>query len=322
MKKVLITGAAGFIGYHLSERLLAEGFQVTGLDNLNGYYSPRLKNDRLERLKNSPAFQFAQLDVADGPGIMRLFASGRFEVVIHLAAQAGVRHSIAHSEDYVTSNLQGFHHILEACRAFPVQHLLAASTSSVYGLNARIPSRETDNTDAPANFYAASKKANELMAYSYGAMFNIPVSMLRFFTVYGPWGRPDMALFIFADAIRKNKPVPVFNQGNMKRDWTYVSDVVESIFRLIPVLPEPFEIYNVGKGEPVELMDFIAYIATGMKKTYTPDYLPMQPGDLPLNFADCTKLQAATGYKPETTVQEGVSQFLNWYATYKNPDLI
>jgi UDP-glucuronate 4-epimerase len=331
--KILVTGAAGFIGMHTSERLLARGDEVVGLDNLNDYYDPGLKESRLARLTPHPAFRFVKLDVADRPGIERLFAAEKFERVIHLAAQAGVRYSIQNPHAYVDSNLVGFVNILEGCRHNQVQHLVYASSSSVYGGNTRMPFSEHDSVDHPVSLYAATKKANELMAHTYSHLYALPTTGLRFFTVYGPWGRPDMALFLFTKAILEGRPIDVFNHGRMKRDFTYVDDIVEGVLRTVDhvAAPDaafssdqpdpgrshaPFRVFNIGNHNPVELMAFIEAIETALGKKATKNFLPMQDGDVPATYADTGELNAWTGFAPATSVADGVGRFVAWYRAY------
>jgi UDP-glucuronate 4-epimerase len=331
--KILVTGAAGFIGMHTSERLLARGDEVVGLDNLNDYYDPRLKESRLARLTPHPAFRFVKLDVADRPGIERLFAEEKFERVIHLAAQAGVRYSIQNPHAYVDSNLVGFVNILEGCRHNQVQHLVYASSSSVYGGNTKMPFSEHDSVDHPVSLYAATKKANELMAHTYSHLYALPTTGLRFFTVYGPWGRPDMALFLFTKAILEGRPIDVFNHGKMRRDFTYVDDIVEGVIRTVDHVaasdpafssdaPDPgrshapFRVFNIGNHNPVELMAFIEAIEAALGKKAEKNFLPMQDGDVPATYADTGELNAWTGFAPATSVAEGVGRFVAWYRAY------
>lgn len=331
--KILVTGAAGFIGMHTSERLLARGDEVVGLDNLNDYYDPGLKESRLARLRPHPAFRFVKLDVADRPGVERLFAAEKFERVIHLAAQAGVRYSIQNPHAYVDSNLVGFVNILEGCRHHQVQHLVYASSSSVYGGNTKMPFSEHDSVDHPVSLYAATKKANELMAHTYSHLYALPTTGLRFFTVYGPWGRPDMALFLFTKAILEGRPIDVFNHGKMKRDFTYVDDIVEGVIRTVDhvAAPDPafssdqpdpgrshapFRVFNIGNHHPVELMAFIEAIESALGTKATKNFLPMQDGDVPATYADTRELNAWTGFAPATSVGDGVGRFVAWYRAY------
>jgi UDP-glucuronate 4-epimerase len=331
--KILVTGAAGFIGMHVSERLLARGDEVVGVDNLNDYYDPGLKENRLARLRPHPAFRFVKLDVADRGGIERLFATERFERVIHLAAQAGVRYSLQNPHAYVDSNLAGFVNILEGCRHNDVQHLVYASSSSVYGGNTSMPFSEHDSVDHPVSLYAATKKANELMAHAYSHLYALPTTGLRFFTVYGPWGRPDMALFLFTRAILEGRPIDVFNHGRMKRDFTYVDDIVEGVIRVVDRIaapdpafvsdhPDPgrshapFRVFNIGNHDPVELMAFIEAIEAALGTKAVRNFLPLQDGDVPATHADTSELQAWTGFAPATSVAEGVRRFVAWYRAY------
>ena len=331
--KVLVTGAAGFIGMHTTERLLARGDEVTGIDNLNDYYDPALKESRLERLRPYPRFHFEKLDVADRAGVERLFARGKFERVIHLAAQAGVRHSLKNPHAYIDSNLVGFTNILENCRHRKVKHLVYASSSSVYGGNTRLPFSEHDNVDHPASLYAATKKANELMAHAYSHLYGLPTTGLRFFTVYGPWGRPDMALFLFVRAILEGQPIEVFNHGRMQRDFTYIDDIVEGVVRTLDRVPgpdpdfdasrpdparsqAPYRVFNIGNHSPVELLDFIEAIEAGLGRQAIKNFLPIQPGDVPATHADTAELAAWTNFKPATSVRDGVNRFIAWYRAY------
>ena len=330
---VLVTGAAGFIGFHVCRRLLASGIKVTGLDNLNDYYDVSLKNDRLKILSQDKNFSFVKLDLADTEGMRELFEKGSFKQVVNLAAQAGVRYSLENPKAYIDSNISGFLNILEGCRHNQVEHLIYASSSSVYGLNTRMPFSIHDNVDHPVSLYAASKKANELMAHSYSHLYNMPVTGLRFFTVYGPWGRPDMALFLFTRAILAGEPIKVFNQGKMQRDFTYIDDIVEGIIRLIPNLPAsnrdwdgaspdpgsspaPYRLYNIGNHSPVQLLDFIAILENKLAKKAKKELLPMQPGDVPATYADVADLQSAVGFSPATPLAQGVGEFVKWYRDY------
>ncbi len=330
---VLVTGGAGFIGYSLSKRLLALGHKVVAIDNLNDYYDVNLKKDRLAGLENWDGFRFRLLDLADRKGIDALFGSESFDCVVNLAAQAGVRYSIKNPASYVDSNLVGFGNILEGCRHGRVKHLVYASSSSVYGLNTQMPFAVRHNVDHPISLYAASKKANELMAHTYSYLYNLPTTGLRFFTVYGPWGRPDMALFLFTDAIVNNRPIKVFNQGNMQRDFTYIDDIVEGVIRVMDKTPEPdpdwssdnpnpsssrvpYKLYNIGNNQPVSLMAFIQAIETALGKEAIKEYLPLQPGDVPATYADVSDLMADTGFKPATSLEAGVRNFVDWYKDY------
>ena len=330
---VLVTGAAGFIGFHYSKRLLDAGYRVVGLDNLNPYYDVRLKHDRLAILKDYDQFEFASLDLADQDGMAALFAGHDFSRVVNLAAQAGVRYSLENPRSYVDSNLVGFLNILEGCRHHKIEHLIYASSSSVYGLNTLMPFSVHHNVDHPVSLYAASKKANELMAHSYSHLYGLPTTGLRFFTVYGPWGRPDMALFLFTRAILAGEPIKVFNYGKMQRDFTYVDDIVEGVFRLLDHLPEPnpdwrgddpdpgtspapYRIYNIGNNNPVKLMDFIEAIETALGRKAQREMLPLQPGDVPATYADVDALQQAVGFRPSTPLKTGVERFITWYREY------
>ncbi len=329
----LVTGAAGFIGMHTSLRLLARGDIVIGLDNLNDYYDVTLKQARLAQLQPHAKFSFHKLDVADRDGMAALFATEKPQRVIHLAAQAGVRYSITNPHAYVDSNLQGFINILEGCRHNAVQHLVYASSSSVYGGNTVMPFSEHHNVDHPISLYAATKKANELMAHTYSHLFGLPTTGLRFFTVYGPWGRPDMALFLFTKAILSGQPVDVFNNGNMVRDFTYIDDIVEGVIRVAnkPATPNPaldagnfdaatssapYRVFNIGNNQPTPLMDYITALEGALGQTAQKNYLPMQPGDVPVTSANTDELEAWVGFKPNTPVIEGVSRFADWYRSF------
>ncbi|MGK7906846.1 MAG: NAD-dependent epimerase [Synechococcus sp.] len=335
--KVLITGAAGFIGYHLSHRLLTDGHQVLGIDNLNAYYDLSLKQARLDELTRFSSFQFQRLDLSDRPGVEALFQAHSFDVVVNLAAQAGVRYSLENPAAYVDSNFVGFANILEGCRQGTVSHLVFASSSSVYGGNTKIPFSTSDSVDRPVSLYAASKKANELMAHSYSHLYGIPVTGLRFFTVYGPWGRPDMAYFKFVKAIEAGEAIDVYNYGKMKRDFTYIDDVVEGIVRVMQRLPPPtpvlagglptrarYKIYNIGNNQPVELGDFIAAIERALGKTAHKNMMPVQPGDVLATYADVNDLMADVGFRPATPLQAGIDRFVKWYRSYygnRNPQI-
>jgi len=327
--KVLVTGAAGFIGMHVAQRLLARGDTVVGIDNLNDYYDVNLKLARLKQLEKA-GFSFHKIDVADTDAINALFAAERFDRVVHLAAQAGVRYSLVNPHAYVRSNITGFLNVLEACRHHPVAHLVYASSSSVYGGNTRLPFTESDNVDHPVSLYAASKKANELMAHNYSHLFGVPTTGLRFFTVYGPWGRPDMALFLFTRAILDGKPVDVFNHGRMQRDFTYIDDIVEGVVRVMDRAPEPnpvfdtahpdparswapYQVLNIGNHGPAGLLDYLDALEEALGRKATRNYLPMQPGDVPATFADTTLLTEWTGHKPGTPIRLGIQRFVDWY---------
>ena len=331
--KVLVTGAAGFIGMHVSQLLLARGDSVVGLDNLNDYYDPRLKHDRLARLTPHAAFRFVKLDVADRDGMQALFATEHFDRVVHLAAQAGVRYSLVNPQAYVDSNVVGFTNVLEGCRHNAVQHLAYASSSSVYGSNTQMPFSESHNIDHPVSMYAATKKANELMAHTYSHLFGLPTTGLRFFTVYGPWGRPDMALFLFTKAMLEGRAIDVFNHGRMIRDFTYVDDIAEGVVRVLDrtatadphfdaARPNParsnapYRVFNIGNSAPVQLMEFIEAIESALGVTAQKNLLPMQDGDVPATFADVSALADWTGFSPATPVREGVGRFVGWYRDY------
>jgi len=331
--KVLVTGAAGFIGMHVSQILLARGDEVVGLDNLNDYYDPQLKRDRLARLTPLAGFRFVEMDVADRAGMPALFAAERFDRVVHLAAQAGVRYSLQNPHAYVDSNIVGFMNILEGCRHAGVQHLVYASSSSVYGGNTLMPFSEHHSVDHPVSLYAASKKANELMAHTYSHLFRLPTTGLRFFTVYGPWGRPDMALFLFTKAILEGRPIDVFNHGKMVRDFTYIDDIAEGVVRVLdrPATPEPgydsnssdpahsnapYRVFNIGNHQPIELMSFIEAIEAAVGREAVKNFLPLQAGDVPATHADVEELAAWTGFRPATPVDEGVRRFVDWYRKY------
>jgi UDP-glucuronate 4-epimerase len=330
---VLITGAAGFIGYHLSRRLLTDGCRVTGIDNLNDYYDVTLKQDRLARLTRNPGFAFRRCDLADRPAMARLFAEERFDVVVNLAAQAGVRYSLENPHAYVDANLVGFVNILEGCRHHGVRHLVFASSSSVYGANTRMPFSVHHNVDHPVSLYAATKKAGELMAHSYSHLYGLPCTGLRFFTVYGPWGRPDMALFLFTRAILNGTPIQVFNHGRMQRDFTYIDDIVEGVTRVLGRVPAgddrwdgdvpdpgssyaPYRIYNIGNNQPVALLDFIAAIEKALGRTAVKEMRPMQAGDVTATYADIDDLTRDVGFRPSTPIEEGIRRFVNWYRGY------
>lgn len=331
--KVLVTGAAGFIGMHASLRLLERGDEVVGLDNLNDYYDPTLKEARLARLTPHAGFRFVKMDVADRAGMERLFAEEKFDRVIHLAAQAGVRYSLQNPHAYIDSNVVGFMNILEGCRHSKVQHLVYASSSSVYGGNTRMPFSEADSVDHPVSIYAATKKANELMAHTYSHLYGLPTTGLRFFTVYGPWGRPDMALFLFTKAILEGRPIDVFNHGRMKRDFTFVDDIVEGVIRTLDHTAEPdpafdsdnphpgrgkapFRVFNIGNNDPVELMAFVEAIEEALGTTAQKNFMPLQDGDVPATYADTDALNEWTGFAPATSVKDGVGRFVAWYRDY------
>jgi len=336
--KVLVTGAAGFIGFHTAQRLMARGDEVVGYDVVDAYYDPILKERRLELLQKAGrqqggSFDLVRADLIDHAAVQATFATHRFDRVIHLAAQAGVRHSLTHPHDYVASNVTGFLNIIEACRYAGTPHLTYASTSSVYGANTKMPFSEGDGVDHPLQFYAATKRANELMAHAYSHLFRLPTTGLRFFTVYGPWGRPDMALFLFTKAILAGEPIRVFNNGNHTRDFTYVDDIVEGVIRASDAIAKPdldwdasapdpassnapFRIYNIGNSEPVQLLTYIGAIEQAVSKKAKMELLPLQPGDVPDTHADVSRLETAVGYRPSTPVVEGVAKFVEWYRSY------
>lgn len=321
MNKYLITGAAGFIGMHTAKRLLDQGEQVVGLDNLDDYYDPALKDYRVAQLTPYSNFRFVKMDLANREGMAELFKTERFTHVIHLAAQAGVRYSLENPFAYVDSNLVGTMTILEGCRHNPVEHLLYASSSSVYGMNAKTPFSETDQVDNPVSLYAATKKSNELMAHSYSKLYKIPTTGLRFFTVYGPAGRPDMAPWLFTEAILKGEPIKVFNHGKMMRDFTYIDDIVEGIVRIHQLPPEdeiPYSLFNIGNNQPIQLSRFIQAIETACGKTAEKNMLPMQPGDVERTFADTRRLEERVGYKPEMEIEEGIERFVEWYKNWQS----
>lgn len=318
--KYLITGAAGFIGSYVAKVLLEQGHEVVGLDNLNDYYEPALKDYRLAQLSPFDNFRFVQLDLADREAMAELFAAEKFQRVIHLAAQAGVRYSIENPFAYVDSNLVGMMCILEGCRHNAVEHLVYASSSSVYGMNDKVPFSETDQVDNPVSLYAATKKSNELMAHSYSKLYDIPTTGLRFFTVYGPAGRPDMAPWLFTEAIIKGEPIKVFNHGKMMRDFTYIDDIVEGVIRIQDVIPTaeiPYSLFNIGNNEPIELARFIKAIETACGRETEKIMLPMQPGDVERTYADTQRLEEIVGYKPATEIEQGIQQFVNWYKSYR-----
>lgn len=333
MTKILVTGAAGFIGFHLAQRLLAQGAEVVGIDNLNDYYDVRLKLDRLAQLENAPGFRFVRMELADRAGMAELFRQECFERVAHLGAQAGVRYSLVNPHAYIESNVAGFLNVLEGCRSTGVGHLVYASSSSVYGANTRMPFSVQHNVDHPVSLYAATKKSNELMAHTYSSLFKIPSTGLRFFTVYGPWGRPDMAMFLFTKAILEGKPIDVFNDGKMKRDFTYVDDIVEGVVRVLDHIPQPdpswngenprpgasfapYRIYNIGNNNPVELLHFIEVLEKELGRSAVKNLLPIQPGDVPATYADVDDLMAEVGFRPDTSIEEGIHRFVQWYRAY------
>jgi UDP-glucuronate 4-epimerase len=332
---ILVTGSAGFIGYHLARRLLEDGHSVVGLDNLTPYYSVQLKKDRLEQLNDFSDFAFACSSLEDRNELDALFAAHNFDCVVNLAAQAGVRYSLTNPQAYIDTNLVGFGNILECCRHTGVKHLLFASSSSVYGLNTSMPFSVHDNVDHPISLYAASKKANELMAHTYSYLYGLPCTGLRFFTVYGPWGRPDMALFLFTEAILAGRPIQVFNHGEMERDFTYIDDIVEGVVRVLhrPPAPNPdwsgqtpdpssslapYRLYNIGNNNSVQLMDFIHALEKCLGRTARKEYLPLQPGDVPKTYADVQDLIQDVGFQPNTPIQKGIEEFVSWYRWYYN----
>ena len=333
MKKILVTGAAGFIGAHLSRKLMAAGAEVYGLDNLNDYYDVQLKRDRLAVLAAGDRFTHLPLELADRPAMAALFAEHRFDAVVNLAAQAGVRYSLENPHSYVDTNLVGFVNLLEGCRHSRVKHFVYASSSSVYGANTRMPFSVHDNVDHPVSLYAASKKANELMAHTYSHLFGLPTTGLRFFTVYGPWGRPDMALFLFTKAILAGKPIDVFNKGNMERDFTYIDDIVEGVFRVIHKVPEanpawrsdapdpatsycPYRVYNIGNNNKEKLLRYIEVLEQHLGRKAEMNLLPMQPGDVPATYANVDDLVSDFDYKPATSLEYGIGRFVEWYKDY------
>ena len=332
---ILITGAAGFIGFHLARRLLSDGLNIIGVDNLNDYYDVKLKHDRLDRLKRFDNFTFVKDDLSDKGGLENIFKGHPIEAVVNLAAQAGVRYSLQNPQAYVNSNLVGFVNILECCRHYDIQHLIFASSSSVYGANTKMPFSVHDNVDHPVSLYAATKKANELMAHAYSHLFDLPCTGLRFFTVYGPWGRPDMALFLFTKAILEDKPIKIFNHGKMQRDFTFIDDIIEGVVRIVGNVPRPnpewngnapdpgtsykrYRIYNIGNNNPVQLSDFIEQIEKAIGKKANKDYMDIQPGDVPATFADIDDLIHDTGFRPSTSLENGIGKFMDWYKNYYN----
>lgn len=333
MKTALVTGAAGFIGFHACRRLLQEGYRVVGLDNFSDYYDPQLKHARLHEIQNHPGFTFYQADLADRNAISDIFKTIMPSQVINLAAQAGVRYSIKNPYPYIESNIVGFVNVLEGCRQHKVEHLVFASSSSVYGANTKMPFSTRDNVDHPVSLYAATKKANELMAHSYSHLYRIPCTGLRFFTVYGPWGRPDMAYFSFARAILEGKTIDVFNNGNMQRDFTYIDDIVDGVFKVLQVMPQPdpnwdstqpnpasssapYRLYNIGNRSPVKLMRMIEILEAELGREAVKNYLPMQAGDVLATYADIDDLTSAVGFRPKTTIEDGISRFVKWYRGY------
>ncbi len=325
MANLLVTGAAGFIGFHLCQRLLNRGDTVIGIDNINDYYDVSLKHARLDQLNGREGFTFKKIDLADREGMNQLFAEGNFERVAHLAAQAGVRYSLKNPYAYLESNLVGFLNILEGCRHSQIQHLVYASSSSVYGAYKKIPFSVEDNVNYPVSLYAATKKSNELIAHSYSHLYNIPSTGLRFFTVYGPWGRPDMAMFIFTKAILEDKPIDVFNFGKMQRDFTYIDDIVEGVIRTLDRIPQPgenpqttapYKVYNIGNNQPVELLHLIEVLEAALGKPAIKNFMLIQPGDVPMSYADVDALIQDVNFKPNTSIEVGVQRFVDWYRSY------
>ncbi len=333
MKKILITGGAGFIGAHLAKKIIASGAEVVALDNINDYYDPQLKLDRMAQLAGGPNFTHVNLDLADREGVAALFTEQRFDAVVNLAAQAGVRYSLINPHSYVDTNLVGFVNLLEGCRHSGVKHLVYASSSSVYGANTKMPFSVHDNVDHPVSLYAASKKANELMAHTYSHLFGLPTTGLRFFTVYGPWGRPDMALFLFTRAILEGRPIDVFNNGNMDRDFTYIDDIVEGVCRVIQKVPQgnddwqsdlpdpatsycPYRVYNIGNNNKEKLMRYIEVLEECLGRKAEKNFMPMQPGDVPATYANVDDLVADFEYKPGTSLEYGIGEFVRWYKEY------
>ncbi|WP_342084258.1 NAD-dependent epimerase/dehydratase family protein [Dyadobacter sp. OTU695] len=332
--KALVTGSAGFIGFHTVKKLLEQGCEVVGLDNINDYYSPQLKYARLREAGihqddikwfqptqslTNPSYRFVRMNLEDKQQLFSLFQSEQFDYVINLAAQAGVRYSLENPDVYLQSNVFGFHYILEACRHFPPKHLVHASSSSVYGANAKIPFSEDDQVDSPVSLYAATKKSNELMAHAYSHLYNIPITCLRFFTVYGPWGRPDMAPMLFAKAISEEKPIKVFNNGDMERDFTYVGDIVNGVVKTTFTTFQDklnYRVLNIGNGSPVNLLEFITELEKGMGKEAIKNYMPMQPGDVPRTWADQTRLEKTTQYTPNVSLADGIAEFTSWFKQY------
>ncbi|MEX0721755.1 MAG: NAD-dependent epimerase [Balneolaceae bacterium] len=333
MKKILVTGAAGFIGFHLSKKLLKEGYQVIGIDNLNSYYSTGLKRHRLEELNFEENFSFSKTDIANSSALNAIFMEDDFDSIYHMAAQAGVRYSISNPEEYIESNLVGFSNILECCRNHKIKHLIYASSSSVYGLNTRQPYSVHETAEHPVSLYAATKKSNELMAHAYSKLYDLPTTGLRFFTVYGPWGRPDMAYYKFVKRIMEDQEIDIYNKGEMSRDFTYISDIVESLFRLMDHIPKPnpdwnpdapdpgsssapYRVFNIGNNSPVHLMEFVKIIQEEVGKKAKMNFLPMQPGDVHKTWADSSDLYKTINYTPSTTIREGIKNFVGWYKEY------
>ncbi len=333
MSKILVTGSAGFIGFHLCKKLLDNGREVIGLDNINDYYDVTLKESRLKQIEKRKNFKFVRLDIVEKDSVASLFSNEKFDLVVNLAAQAGVRFSLTHPRPYIDSNIVGFLNILEGCRHNKVKHLIYASSSSVYGANTKMPFSVHHNVDHPMSLYAATKKANELMAHTYSSLYELPSTGLRFFTVYGPWGRPDMALFLFTKAILNEKPIDIFNYGNMKRDFTYIDDIVEGVVRIIDKIPEPdpgwkgdnpdistsyapYKLYNIGNNNAVELNHFLEVLESCLGKKAKKNLLPIQLGDVPATYADVDDLKNDVGFKPSTSVEDGIKKFVEWYLGY------
>lgn len=315
MNKICITGACGFIGFHLSRALLEFGEEVVGIDNLNDYYDVKLKQDRLKQLMNYEHFKFAKIDILDKPSLEKLFIQEKFDYLYHLAAQAGVRYSITHPEAYIQTNIVGFFNLLELCRSYPVKHFIYASSSSVYG-NINEESKESDNTDHPVSFYAATKKSSEILAYSYSHLYQIPMTGLRFFTVYGPWGRPDMAYYKFTEKILKGETIDIYNEGNLYRDFTYIDDVIDGLVKIMNAIPSNYAIYNIGNNHTEKLMDFVHCLEKACLKEAHIKYCPMQEGDVYKTSANIDNIHALTGFTPKTKIEEGLKKFVEWYKAY------
>jgi UDP-glucuronate 4-epimerase len=316
LHRVVVTGTAGFIGFHLAKRLLESGSEVVGIDIVNDYYDVRIKEDRLEILRDFDRYRHVRADLADLDALTAVFRTDPYDAVVNLAAQAGVRYSLTNPHSYVRSNLVGFVNLLECCRHHGARHLVFASSSSVYGANTHMPFSVHHNVDHPVSLYAASKKSNELMAHTYSHLYGLPCTGLRFFTVYGPWGRPDMALFLFVKAILEDRPIQVFNHGRMKRDFTYIDDIVEGVYRIMALLPRPNPTYNIGNHQPVELMEFIRIIEDSLGMKAKKEFLDMQPGDVPATFADIEDLSRDAGFSPATPLEVGIPRFIEWYRSY------
>lgn len=313
---ILVTGAAGFIGYHLCRRLLELGYRVTGIDSFNTYYDPSLKEARTAQLQGCSNFHLIRQDITDADAFTALCRKERFQVIIHLAAQAGVRYSLKNPKAYIDANINGFFSVLEACRICPVEHLIYASSSSVYGNSTKVPFSENDRTDEPVSLYAATKKSNEVLAHTYAELYQIPATGLRFFTVYGPWGRPDMAYYSFTKAVLAGEPIQVFNHGKLSRDFTYIDDIISGIIPLIPRAPKTHTLYNIGNNKPVKLLYFIETLEHLLQKKAKLEMLPMQTGDVLSTYADISALQRAVGYEPKTSIEAGLKKFIEWYVSY------